>query len=288
MKVLIALDTNQIDTSNYKTGRPGGNFETLINYIRDHKLEKQLNLIIPETVTKELFRHIKSNYDGDLTKLDCIKKSMDRTPNHEIKLILPNVDDYYKYIRKQINSEVLKYSFIKISKLPESKKVDALNSLIENCDEDQTRFHDQLIIEEVKHYKYFNNYDRVFLFSNNAKDFNDFLPSNIELYTSWEDLKQTLDALFIIGDTEEETKFKRFLEGNYSKELIGEACKNSIGTDLKLTKVEYDHMVPEVEGEEAFFVVKFEGIGKEVKHKVKGEVFFNTTNTIDNIEITYQ
>ncbi|MDD3474996.1 MAG: hypothetical protein PHP08_03830 [Candidatus Dojkabacteria bacterium] len=288
MKILVALDTNQINTNNYKTGRPGGNFETVINYIRDNKLVNQINILVPETVTRELFMHIKNSYNDDLTKLTNIKKSMDRTPNHEIKLTLPNAEDYYKYIKKQINSEILKYNFIKIPKLPESKKIDVLNSLIENCDEDQTRFHDQLIIEEVKHYKYFNNYDRVFLFSNNGKDIRSYLPSNIELYTSWEEMKQTLDAIFIIGDTEEETKFKRFLEENYSKELIREACRNSIGIDLKLNKVEYDHMVPEVAGEEAFFVVKFEGVGKEIKYKIKGEVFFNTTNTIDNIEIIYQ
>lgn len=288
MKILIAIDTNRINTSNYKNGLLGGDFETIVDYIQTNQLQSDIRIAIPETVTREIFNHKRKQYDEDITKLNTDSRKIQGTPGHTINIITPDPKGFYKLLKEDMEKQIHKYEFVKIPRLSNVKKTEALDSIIENCNEDQSRLNDQLIIEEIKHYRYLQNYDRIILYTDNIGDFQNYIPDNIEISISWEILKDSLDAIFLIGDTEEEIKFKKFLETDYPQELIKEACKDTIGSDLELTKVQYDHMVPEVFGEEAFFVVKFEGIGKGVKYKIWGEAFFNTTNTIDNIEINYQ
>ena len=231
---------------------------------------------------------IRDSYRSDLQLLNNAGQKLQGTPKHLIQITAPIQQDYEKEILINIESELSKYNFVKIPRLSKSKKIVAFDSIVEHCNEKQDRLNDQLIIEEIRYHRNLKQYGRIILYTTNRKDFEDYLPDNIEIITSWEELKTTLDTLFLIADTPEEASFKEFLTTEYAKELIKNIYKDSMGTQLDLKEVKYEHMVPEVEDEEAFFVVKV--VGKDLKNKnhIDAEIFFDTTNSVTHFDIIYQ
>lgn len=288
MKILIVLDTNTINNNDYKNCRPGGDYFRIVDYIKNNKLQQDISLAITETSIKELYRHKRDSYRSDLQLLNNAGQKLQGTPKHLIQITAPIQQDYEKEILINIESELSKYNFVKIPRLSKSKKIVAFDSIVEHCNEKQDRLNDQLIIEEIRYHRNLKQYGRIILYTTNRKDFEDYLPDNIEMITSWEDLKTTLDTIFLIADTPEEASFKEFLTTEYAEELIKDTYKESTGTQLNLKEVKYGYMVSEIEDEESFFVVNFNGIDTKVKHKISGEIFFNSTNTITHIETHYQ
>jgi hypothetical protein len=244
--------------------------------------------LIPSTVIREIYKHKKEAYLDCFSVFNKSLREIERTPGHDIKTKFPKKETYLKNLYNRINNHLIEYDFVKKSEISHSRKAEALDNLIINCEEAPERLNDQMIIEEIRTYRYLSNYDRVILYTSNKKDFEDFIPEEIELFCSYDELISSLDSIFMIPETSEEASFIKFLKTDYAEELIENFCKEVIGADYKHNSYKYEHMVPEVAGEEAFYVVSFKGTNKQNNSIIEGELFFDRTNTITHIDFNYQ
>jgi len=151
VKTLIVLDTNTINNYDYKNCRPGGDYFQIVDYIKNNKLDKDINLAITETSERELYRHKRDSYRSDFQNLTNAEQKLQGTPKHSIKITAPIPQDYEKEILQNMQSELTKYNFVKILRLTKSKKIVAFDSIVEHCNENQDRLNDQLIIEEIRY-----------------------------------------------------------------------------------------------------------------------------------------
>lgn len=282
MKTLIVLDTNRINSEDFKKNLPGGDYIELVNYVIENNLQDKIHIGITETVLRELHNHKKKAYLTAITNINTSASKIQGTPDHNIKISCPPTEEYQERILKEMEAELSNHSFVKVIKLPNSKKPSALDKIIEMCNDEQKRFNDQLIVEEIRHYRYLNNYNRVFLLTSNIKDFQDYCPSNIEIVVSKDELMKSLSSIYFISDTEEERKLKSFLQTDYAKEMIGKDITNEYGYPVKVLKLEIEH---DDTLEDGCFVIKstscIEDIMEDVEHKI---IFDNINNMIIETE----
>lgn len=184
-KTLVILDTNKIRNNfewekDYSDFEPKGDFIKIINWIEKNKLNDSVFIGLPEIVIEELINNRSRNFKQQLENIKSGITKLEKIPNFDFsKIIVPEHGfEYSDFIKNKIKEYLKNKKFILILKLEKKYYSKTLTLLMKKAvikekpfTDSGRGFQDALIWETIMNLKNIRTYSRIFLLSENQKDF---------------------------------------------------------------------------------------------------------------------
>lgn len=228
-KVLVIIDTNIINTNSYD-GSLGSMYYKIKKHITDEELEKNVHIAIPQIVLDEITTHIKSGYSSSIKNIKKLEQELAKCGKNEITIKTDEAYDPSKKIKTHMVNEKKVYGnihilgFSKNIKIPNNLYLDALKGKKVFQGHAARSFKDALIVELIMDCKFIDEFDLIYIVTQNYNDFNPYIKrlnknhrGTFQVVTDPELLLQKISEIFYL---EIPKSIRIFVKTDYFKEIV--------------------------------------------------------------------